>query len=95
MDADKGNLRAKVFFVWGGALVLAFLFAFFFIPETKNLTLEQVDKMLEETTPMSSGRWKPNETFAHTMGMTEKEETLSTTEHVHQNVVTERMRMAV
>ncbi|KAJ5081779.1 Major facilitator-type transporter ecdD [Penicillium alfredii] len=74
VDKDKGNLAAKVFFVWGSALVLCFLFAFFFIPETKGLTLEQVDKMLEESTPMTSSKWKPHDTFAQEMGMAEKHE---------------------
>jgi hypothetical protein len=81
VDKDKGNLGVRVFFVWGGALFLCFLFAFFFVPETKGLTLEQVDKMLEETTPMTSRKWKPHDTFAQEMGFTEK----STSSH-HENV---------
>lgn len=70
VDHDKGNLGVKVFFIWGSALFLCFLFAFFFIPETKGLTLEQVDRMLEESTPMNSAKWIPRETFAHEMGLT-------------------------
>jgi hypothetical protein len=35
------------------------------VPETKGLSLEQVDKMLEETTARTSSKWKPHETFAH------------------------------
>lgn len=70
VDTDMGNLGVKVFFVWGSALFLCYLFAFFFIPETKGLTLEQVDKMLEETTPMNSAKWVPQDTFAHEMGLT-------------------------
>lgn len=71
VDKDQGDLGVKVFFVWGSALFLCLLFALFFIPETKGLTLEQVDKMLEESTPMTSAKWKPHDTFAHEMGMTE------------------------
>ncbi|KAJ5525750.1 Major facilitator-type transporter ecdD [Penicillium frequentans] len=72
VDESEANLKVKVFFVWGSALFLCLLFAFFIIPETKGLSLEQVDKMLEETTPMTSARWKPHETFAHEMGMVDK-----------------------
>lgn len=88
VDEDKGNLASKVFFVWGSAIVLCFLFAFFVVPETKGLSLEQVDKMLEESTPRTSAKWKPHDTFAHEMGMLDKqgptvshlEERISTTE---------------
>ncbi|KAJ5600479.1 Major facilitator superfamily domain general substrate transporter [Penicillium hetheringtonii] len=38
-------------------------------PETKGLTLEQVDKMMEETTPRTSAKWKPHTTFAVEMGL--------------------------
>jgi len=48
------------------------LFAYFFVPETKGLSLEQVDKMLEETTPRTSRGWKPHSTFAAEMNLTEK-----------------------
>ncbi|KAJ5112570.1 Major facilitator-type transporter ecdD [Penicillium argentinense] len=74
VDKEKGNLGVKVFFVWGSALVLCFMFAFFIVPETRGLTLEQVDKMLEESTPMTSAGWKPHDTFAHEMGMVDKPE---------------------
>ncbi|KAJ3116813.1 hypothetical protein HDU96_008709 [Phlyctochytrium bullatum] len=41
-DADLG---VKVFFIWGCTCAGAFLFAYFFVYETKGLTLEQVDDM--------------------------------------------------
>jgi len=72
VDPAEGNLKSKVFFVWGGACIFALLFAYFFVPETKGLSLEQVDKMLEETTPRTSAKWVPHNTFANEMGMTEK-----------------------
>ncbi|KAI2363854.1 hypothetical protein LOY91_005830 [Ophidiomyces ophidiicola] len=70
--SDKANLGPKVFFLWGSLCVLCFLYAYLLVPETKGLTLEQVDKMLEETTPRTSAKWKPHSTFAADMGMTEK-----------------------
>lgn len=34
------------------------------VPETKGLSLEQVDQMLEETTPATSSTWVPRYTYA-------------------------------
>jgi len=65
---DYGNLRSSVFFVWGGLCTAAFVYAWFLVPETKGLTLEQVDQMMEETTPRTSNKWKPTKTFAGGMG---------------------------
>ncbi|KAI9709509.1 MAG: hypothetical protein M1820_003269 [Bogoriella megaspora] len=69
VDSDEGNLGSKVFFVWGSLCCVCVLFSYFLVPETKGLSLEQVDKMLEETTPRTSAGWKPHDTFAHEMGM--------------------------
>lgn len=74
-DKGDGNLRSSVFFIWGGLCTCAFVYSYFLIPETKGLTLEQVDKMLEETTPRTSAKWKPTTTFASAMsagGLLEK-----------------------
>jgi sugar porter (SP) family MFS transporter len=66
------DLGPKIFFMWGSLCLLCFIYAYFLIPETKGLTLEQVDRMLEETTPMTSAKWVPRSTYAAEMGMTEK-----------------------
>ncbi|PKS07151.1 hypothetical protein jhhlp_005751 [Lomentospora prolificans] len=66
---DKGNMKSSVFFVWGGLCTCAFVYTYFLVPETKGLTLEQVDKMLEESTPRTSAKWRPTTTFATTMHM--------------------------
>ncbi|EXF83726.1 hypothetical protein CFIO01_01453 [Colletotrichum fioriniae PJ7] len=60
----RGNLKSSVFFVWGGLCTCALVYTYFLVPETKGLSLEQVDKMMEETTPRTSAKWKPHETFA-------------------------------
>ncbi|KIX05214.1 uncharacterized protein Z518_06086 [Rhinocladiella mackenziei CBS 650.93] len=65
---DKGNLRSSVFFIWGGLCTAAFVYAYFLVPETKGLSLEQIDKMMEESTPRTSSKWKPTKTFADQMG---------------------------
>lgn len=66
---DRGDMKSSVFFVWGGLCTCAFVYTYFLVPETKGLTLEQVDKMLEESTPRTSGKWKPTTTFAQEMQM--------------------------
>ncbi|KAK4143506.1 general substrate transporter [Dichotomopilus funicola] len=60
----RGNLKSSVFFVWGALCTGAFIYTYFLVPETKGLSLEQVDKMMEETTPRTSAKWKPTSTFA-------------------------------
>ncbi|KAK4131305.1 general substrate transporter [Trichocladium antarcticum] len=60
----RGNLRSSVFFIWGGLCTCAWVYTYFLVPETKGLSLEQVDKMMEETTPRTSAGWKPTTTFA-------------------------------
>lgn len=74
VGTDKANLGAKVFFIWGSLCFLCLVYAYLLIPETKGLTLEQVDRMMEETTPRTSSRWVPHTTFAAEMGLTEKED---------------------
>jgi len=68
VNEDKGDLKSNVFFVWGGLCTCAFVYAYFLVPETKGLTLEQVDRMFEETTPRTSSKWKPTRTYASQMG---------------------------
>ncbi|KAI0967502.1 general substrate transporter [Xylaria arbuscula] len=68
VDKDKANLGAKVFYIWGSLCATAFVFSWFLIPETKGLTLEQVDKMLEQTTARTSAKWRPLNTYAAEMG---------------------------
>lgn len=64
VGSDKGNLKSKVFFIWGGLCTCALVYTYFLVPETKGLSLEQVDKMMEESTPRTSAKWKPTSTFA-------------------------------
>ncbi|TQV99030.1 sugar porter (SP) family MFS transporter [Cordyceps javanica] len=64
VGSDKGDLKSKVFFIWGGLCTCALVYTYFLVPETKGLSLEQVDKMMEESTPRTSAKWKPTTTFA-------------------------------
>jgi hypothetical protein len=67
--AGDANLGSRVFFVWGSLCTACFVYAFLLIPETKGLSLEQVDRMLEETTPRTSAKWVPHSTFAADLGL--------------------------
>nr|CAD1814647.1 monosaccharide transporters [uncultured fungus] len=68
VGSDKGNLRSSVFFVWGSLCTCAFIYAYMLVPETKGLSLEQIDRMMEESTPRNSSKWTPHDTFSSAMG---------------------------
>ena len=72
VGTSHGNLKSSVFFIWGALCTAAFIYTYFLVPETKGLSLEQVDKMMEETTPRTSAKWVPTTTFAASMGNVEK-----------------------
>ena len=67
-SAGSANLGPKVFFIWGSCCILSLVFAYFLVPEMKGLSLEQVDKMMEEVGPRKSAKWVPRTTFAAEMG---------------------------
>ena len=68
----SANLGPKVAFIWGSLCCGITVFAYFLVPEMKGLSLEQIDKMLEEVSPRKSAGWKPHATFAAEMGRVEK-----------------------
>jgi len=74
-DGGGVDLGPKIFFLWGSLCILCLIYAYVLIPETKGLSLEQVDRMLEETTPRNSAKWVPSSTFAAERGYTHKAET--------------------
>jgi hypothetical protein len=46
-------LHVKVFFIWGSTCLGCLIFTYFFIPETKGLSLEQIDLLYKESTSAS------------------------------------------
>ncbi|TFK51652.1 general substrate transporter [Heliocybe sulcata] len=56
VNSGPGNadLGVKVFFVWGSTCACCIIFTYFCIPETKGLSLEQVDILYQNTTPIRS-----------------------------------------
>ncbi|CAO3569006.1 unnamed protein product [Mortierella alpina] len=64
VGTEYANMQSSVFFLWGTLCALCIVYAYFLVPETKGLTLEQVDQMLDEVSPRKSAAWKPTTTFA-------------------------------
>ncbi|PBK72410.1 MFS monosaccharide transporter [Armillaria solidipes] len=54
----NANLGSKVFFIWGSTCACCCIFTYFFIPETKGLSLEQIDLMYQHTLPVNSLRYR-------------------------------------
>ncbi|KPI36758.1 General alpha-glucoside permease [Cyphellophora attinorum] len=50
-NPDAGNLGGKVGFVFGATSLLGFLGVFWFLPETKNRTADQLDKLYAREVP--------------------------------------------
>ncbi|GAA5828528.1 hypothetical protein JCM11251_000836 [Rhodosporidiobolus azoricus] len=54
----RAGLGAKVFWIWGGCCLFAIAFAYFFIPETKGLSLEQIDILYRNSSIIGSNRYR-------------------------------------
>lgn len=52
LNAPYANLGAKVGFIYGGAAVLATVFAWFCVPECKGKTLEEIDRLFLDGVPV-------------------------------------------
>ena len=52
--AGNANLGTKVFYIWGTTCFCCIIFAYFCIPETKGLSLEQIDVLYRNVTPVKS-----------------------------------------
>ncbi|KAH8663104.1 general substrate transporter [Tricladium varicosporioides] len=70
VDKQYADLKSYIFIMWGSLCIISVLFAYFLVPETKGLSLEQIDRMMEEVNPRNSRSWVPHSTFAADMGMT-------------------------
>jgi sugar porter (SP) family MFS transporter len=61
---NYANLQSKVFFIWFGACFACIAFVYFFIYETKGLSLEEVDELYTEcSSARKSVNWKPTAGF--------------------------------
>ncbi|KAM0549528.1 hypothetical protein ACHAPJ_009344 [Fusarium lateritium] len=65
----NANLQSKIFFIWFGCCFLCIAFVWFFIYETKGLSLEQVDQLYEEVSvARKSVHWVPSDSWEHRQG---------------------------
>jgi len=48
INPDQANLRGKIGFFFGGLSVLALIWAYFRVPETKGRTYEELDIMFSQ-----------------------------------------------
>ncbi|KAG6852754.1 hypothetical protein C0991_009332 [Blastosporella zonata] len=75
LGVKTANLGVKVFFIWGSTCLGCLIFTYFFIPETKGLSLEQIDLLYRESSVVNSEKYRAqiladNETFVqHTKGV--------------------------
>jgi sugar porter (SP) family MFS transporter len=54
----SAGLESKVFFIWGTTCTCCFIFTYFCIPETKGLSLEQIDEMYQQVMPLKSHEYR-------------------------------------
>ena len=68
--AGYANLQSKIFFVWFACCFVCIAFVYFFIYETKGLSLEEVDLMYAECpSARKSAAWEPTDNFRHRAGI--------------------------
>ncbi|KAH6909031.1 AmMst-1 [Coprinopsis sp. MPI-PUGE-AT-0042] len=62
VNTGPGNagLEVKVFFIWGGCCALAYAFTWSVWPETKGLSLEQIDTLYQTVYPWQSSAYVVN-----------------------------------
>lgn len=51
VNPDEGNLKGKVGFIFGGLSLLATIWSFFYIPELKDRTFDEIDLMFQKRVP--------------------------------------------
>jgi sugar porter (SP) family MFS transporter len=54
----SAGLEVKVFFIWGSTCLGCLLFTYFCVPETKGLSLEQIDLMYQNTYPSKAADYR-------------------------------------
>ena len=58
VNPDKANLKGKVGFVFGGACALATVWSYFYVPELKDRTFQEIDYMFQhKVDPRKMGKF--------------------------------------
>jgi MFS transporter, SP family, sugar:H+ symporter len=52
LDAPYADLGSQLGFIYGSMSLLSLIFGYFFLPELKNRSLEQVETMFQSNVPM-------------------------------------------
>jgi len=52
LNPDEGNLRGKVGFVFGGLGALGTVWSYFFVPELKGRTFQEIDTLFFKRVPV-------------------------------------------
>jgi hypothetical protein len=45
LTTTRGNLGAKAFLIFGGCMFITIIWSYFYLPETANRTLGEIDEM--------------------------------------------------
>ncbi|KAI3599979.1 sugar transporter [Moniliophthora roreri] len=62
LNPPYANLQARVGYIYGSIAAVAMLYAFFFVPETKGRSLEELDELFERKPSLPAWRFKQTET---------------------------------
>ncbi|EGY13898.1 high-affinity glucose transporter RGT2 [Verticillium dahliae VdLs.17] len=67
-DKGEANLGPKIFFILGSTCCLSLAFAYFLVPEMKDLSLEQIEMMMDESSPRCSPAYRVLKGFTQMRG---------------------------
>jgi len=78
VDEEHANLQSKVFFIWASFCFVCIAFTYFFIYETKGLSLEQVDELYGVVSKAwKSKKFRPTVHFADVDQQTQRHMSLA------------------
>ncbi|KAM0328123.1 hypothetical protein ACHAQA_005526 [Verticillium albo-atrum] len=67
-DPGEANLGPRIFFILGSTCCLSLAFAYFLVPEMKDLSLEQIEMMMNESSPRRSAAYRVQKGFTQMRG---------------------------